>query len=683
MNTQEPQQALLNALQQEITRHNIAYFHDAAPLISDAEYDNLVAQYQKLAKSYPHLITKDSPLNTVGASARADLGQITHTKAMLSLANAFSALDVADFLHRVAKKLNSKYKLIAEAKIDGVSFSATYIDGVFCYGASRGDGMVGEDITENLKTVKNFPLTINNAPNLLEIRGEVYINHEDFAQLNTERTLENLPLFANPRNAASGSLRQLDAKITAKRNLRYFAYSALNPEALGVNCQSDLLEKLQTLGFCINDDYHLGDNLESLLAFYDDLYQRRANLNYDIDGVVYKVNDFMQQELLGSIQRAPRWAIAHKFPAQQAKTVIEDIIIQVGRTGVLTPVAELKPVNVGGVMVSRATLHNQDEIKRKDIRINDWVIVQRAGDVIPQIVSVDLALRPDDAVSYVFPKHCPSCFSVVVRESSEAAARCVNGLFCGAQIQERIKHFTSRSAFNIKGLGDAQVEFLLKTSLIKTPLDIFFLKAQDATSLTPLKNMPGWGEKSVQNLFAAIEKAKEIELGKFIYSLGIRHVGLETAKLLAKHYLSLNNWQLQMRAALSDEHVRSQLRLIDGIGQKLCASLMEFFSLAHNIELIENFSAILYIKAAELKEKTSSIISNKNIVFTGTFNNYAREELKKMAENSGAKVTNSVTGNTSYLIVGENAGSKYQKAQQLNIEILTQEQFLEIISHDN
>jgi DNA ligase (NAD+) len=672
---------MLEKLKQEIAKHNLAYFHDDAPLISDAAYDDLVWQYHLLLKNSPQLAKKDSLL--IGAKPRQDLKQITHTKPMLSLANAFSAEDVADFLARIEKKLSDKFKIIAEAKIDGVSFSATYIDGVFCSGASRGDGAVGEDITANLQTVKNFPLQLANAPGFLEVRGEVYINHQDFLMLNQERSLAKLPVFANPRNAASGSLRQLDASITAKRNLRYFAYSAVDPLKLGVSSQDALLEKLQTLGFCINTHYHLGDNLSSILKFYDDLYQSRAQLTYDIDGVVYKINDFRQQELLGHIQRAPRWAIAHKFPAQQAKTIVKDITIQVGRTGVLTPVAELKSVNVGGVMVSRATLHNQDEIMRKDIRINDYVIVQRAGDVIPQIVSVDLARRPANASAYVFPDQCPSCFSIVVRESSEAAARCVNGLFCRAQIQERIKHFTSRSAFNIKGLGDAQIEFLLKIDLIKTPVDIFFLQEKNATSLTPLKNMPGWGEKSVQNLFAAIEQAKEIDLAKFIYSLGIRHVGLETAKLLANNYLSIENWQLQMQLALSDETAQNNLCLIEGIGQKLCQSLLEFFSLEHNIEIIENLSQLLYIKPVTLKENTTSIMQNKKIVFTGVFDNYTREELKKMAEHSGAKVTNSVTSNTNYLVAGENAGSKYQKAQQLNITILTQQQFLEIATDVN
>lgn len=520
------------ALAKEIAHHDRLYYQNDAPEISDAEYDILRKKLEKLEEKYPEFKTADSLTQKVGAAPSSKFDKVQHLAPMLSIANGFAREDVTDFIDRIRKFLgladDEKVEIFTEPKIDGLSFSARYVGGKLAAAATRGDGVTGEDITENIRTIKTLPVEIDFAGEV-EIRGEVYMTHADFASLNEREDGK----FANPRNAAAGSLRQLDANVTASRPLNYFAYNVV-PE-FGEATQVDTIKKLKKLGFQTNPLNKLCSNVDEIFANYEEIYAKRPTLPYDIDGMVYKVNRFDWQRRMGALARTPRWALAHKFPAQQAKTVLEDIIIQVGRTGALTPVAVLKPVTVGGVVVQRATLHNEDEIERKDIRIGDTVVLQRAGDVIPQIVEVDLAQRAASARKYKFPSTCPVCGSDAVREEDEAARRCVGGLICEAQVVERLKHFVSRQAFDIEGLGEQNIINFWNDGLIKTPADIFRLKREQ------LLNREKWGEKSADNLIAAVNERKNISLERFIYALGIRHVGLETAKLLAKNYKSFAN----------------------------------------------------------------------------------------------------------------------------------------------
>jgi DNA ligase (NAD+) len=668
------------ALACEIAEHNISYYHHSAPTISDEQYDLLVRKHGEIQAQYPQFKNIKNASLKVGSTPQEGFAKIIHSKPMLSLANGFDQKDISDFMTRVRKKLLTQYEIIAEPKIDGVSFAITYEDGRLLYGASRGDGEVGEDITANIKVIENIPHFIENAPKTLEIRGEIYIDRDDFFTLNQMRIAEKLPIFANPRNAASGALRQLDANVTATRKLRYFAYSMMEPEAFNLVNQSQVLNKLSELGFLVNHDYRICSNINQIMEFYDYLYENRPKLSYDIDGVVYKVNQFSFQERLGFVARSPRWAIAHKFPAQRAKTILKDIVIQVGRTGALTPVAELEPINIGGVVVSRASLHNKDEIERKDIRIGDTVIIQRAGDVIPQIVSVDLNLRPEDSSKYLYPTHCPSCGGEAIKKDDEASTRCINGLACPAQSHERLKHFTSRAAFDIDGLGDRQVEFLMEIGLVKNPVDIFLLEENDKNNLTRLSKMPGWGDKSVDNLFNAIERAKSITLDKFIYSLGIRYVGEETAKLLANFYQTIENWKICMIGAISNHGLKCQLLAIDGVGTKVCESILEFFELRYNVEIIDKLSSLIKIKNL-VNKNLSSNITGKIVVFTGILENLTRDEAKEQARSLGAKVGSSISSKTDYLVVGLDAGSKYQKALELGITILNEQEWIRLIGN--
>jgi DNA ligase (NAD+) len=666
----------LEYLATEINRHNILYHQHNAPEISDAEYDALIKKNNEIEAKFPRLTRADSPSHYVGSAPLDAFAKIIHSKPMLSLANAFDTADVEDFINRIKKKIFIEFSIVAEPKIDGVSFSARYENGHLIYAATRGDGLIGEDVTANVKTIKSLPKFIINAPAILEIRGEIYFEHADFFALNEMRAQDQLPLFANPRNAASGSLRQLDSKITAKRKLKYFAYALGEVSEEIADNQYELLKKLKDFGFVINDQIKLCNDLNELNDYYQQLYNSRPNLGYDIDGVVYKVNSFNMQETLGFIARSPRWAIAHKFPAEQARTIIDEITVQVGRVGSLTPVAELKPINVGGVMVSRATLHNKDEIERKDIRVGDTVIIQRAGDVIPQIVEVDKAQRSINSKAFEFPTNCPSCGGVVVKE--EAISCCINGLTCPAQSFERIRHFVSRKAFNIDGLGEKQVEFLMQKKLINSPLDVFNLEQNDKKSLTPLKRFSGWGEKSANNLFAAISNAKSISLEKFIYSLGIRYIGEETAKLLANFYGNFDNFKRSM-ATLENVEVKEELNSIHGIGIKVVTSLTEFFMEPINIDLIDQLNQILNIGICA-KKNIISKISGKNLVFTGSLTNIGRDVAKLKAESLGAKVTSSVTSKTDYVIAGEDAGSKLKKAKELGIKILNEQQWIDLIN---
>lgn len=668
--------ALMKKLKKEIEHHNNLYYNKNEPEISDKEYDDLFKEFQNLEQNFPYLILPDSPTAKVGAPIESNLGKITHSKPMLSLNNGFNSEDIDEFIKRIMRflMLDTIPVFFCEPKIDGLSFSARFENGKLIYAATRGDGIVGEDITENIKHVINFPTELKNAPKILEVRGEVYMNHQEFFKLNDERAAKEQLLFANPRNAAAGSLRQLDPTITASRKLNYFVYSLgeVSNDFLA-KTQQNTLDSLKTLGFCVNDLSKSSHNLNEILEFYQNMENIRSHLPYDIDGVVYKVNDFILQDRLGFIARSPRWALAHKFKAEQAKTTILNIIIQVGRTGALTPVAELEAVNVGGVMVTRATLHNKDEIERKDIRINDRVIVQRAGDVIPQIVSVDLNERKNDSQIFEFPNICPSCGSHAIRDEDEAVTRCSGGLICPEQKIERLVHFVSKSAFDIDGLGDKQVRFLVEKNYITQPYDIFNLQKKDAETITSLKNVPNWGEKSVNNLFKAIEQARNITLDRFIYALGIRHIGANNAKLLAFNYNSYPNLLEQM----TKDSALTSLLEIDGIGTKVANSLIEFFKEDHNLKMLELLVAELNIIDV-YPVLSESLVAGKTLVFTGSLKTITRSEAKARAESLGAKVASSVSAKTDMVIAGEDAGSKLANATKLGVKVINEQEWLEL-----
>lgn len=667
----------LARLDKLIKFHNKQYFENNNPLITDSEYDKLFLRHLKIEKLFPQLVEANSPTQIISHSI-SKFGKITHKKPMLSLSNAFNREDLEDFVQKLQRFLGVNYFLefCCETKIDGLSFSARFENGILIYAATRGDGFTGEDITENIKQVKNFPTKIN-IDGVIEVRGEVYMTHEDFYQLNLREASLGKDEFANPRNAAAGSLRQLDSNITATRNLHYFVY-AIGEADLNLSKQKELLDFLSSIGFKVNHQNKICGSIEEVMEFYYEMEKNRSSLDFDIDGLVYKVNDLKLQDRLGFVGRNPRWAIAHKFPAEQAITTLLNINIQVGRTGALTPVAELEPVNIGGVLVSRASLHNQDEIERKDIRIGDKVVIQRAGDVIPQVVSVRADLRPDGLEKFIFPSTCPSCGDNVVREGDEAVIRCLNAFLCNAQKLEHLSHFVSKEAFSIEGLGEKQLEFLLKEKYISSPADIFKLNSHS----DKLKLCDGFGEKSISNLLASINKAKDISLARFIYSLGIRSVGVVTAKLLAKNYISLSNWYNSMNRLANGLEDQEYLKNIDGIGDKTIIMICDFFSNDHNIEMINDLKELVNIEDyIELETKTE--LMGKNIIFTGSLKQMTRSEAKSVAERLGMKVLSSISKNTDYVIVGEDAGSKLQKAQELNLNILSEEEWLEMVKKYN
>lgn len=683
--TIEQASAELKRLAAEIKKHDELYYQQDAPKISDAEYDALRQRNEAIERLFPDLVRADSPSKTVGAKPLEKFGKVVHKIPMLSLGNAFTREDIEDFFTRIRRFLNlpenEKIEVMCEPKIDGLSFSARFEKGKFAQGATRGDGATGEDITQNLAVVNDFPPHLKgDFPDVLEVRGEVYMSHSDFAALNKKREEEGEEVFANPRNAAAGSLRQLDSNITKSRNLKYFIYGWGEVSGELGNTQNDYINKIRKFGFSVNENNHIASSVEEVMEFYDSIYEKRPKLNYDIDGLVYKINRLDWQGRLGFVARAPRWAIAHKFPAEQAKTVIENIEVQVGRTGALTPVARLKPVTVGGVVVSNATLHNKDEIERKDIRIGDTVTIQRAGDVIPQVVAVDKDLRAKNSEPYKFPDSCPVCGSVAYAEEDEAVIRCTGGLICSAQAMERLKHFVSRDAFDIEGLGKKQVENFWEAGLIKTPVDIFTLEERDRNSAKPIREWEGWGDKSAENLFKAINERRKISLERFIYALGIRHIGQGTAKLLAQNYISFENWQKSMQAATEkDSSAYNDLMNIDGIGEKVAEAIIEFFVELHNTELLHSLANELEISDAE-KINSDSPIAGKTVVFTGSLIKMTRGEAKARAEGLGAKVAGSVSAKTDYVIAGEEAGSKLKKAEELGVKILSEDEWLELIN---
>lgn len=689
-------------LKAEIARHDEAYHTLDAPLISDATYDELRKKLEKYRNEFPQFFAEKK--EKVGGKTLETFSKIRHSKPMLSLANAFSAADIQDFVERVNRFLGLDKKeempdlfsvnniaqldLFCEVKIDGLSFSARYENGKLVQAATRGDGEEGEDVTKNAKTLQNFPQQLSGeVPQILEIRGEIYMSKKDFAELNLRQEEQGGKIFANPRNAAAGSLRQLDPAITASRNLNYFAYS-LGEVSADFKCasQNELHQKLHALGFRIEPHSKLCHNIDEVLEFYQKIADSRYQLDYDIDGMVYKVDSFVLQERLGFVARSPRWAIAHKFAAEKAKTEIENIIIQIGRTGALTPVAVLKPVNIGGVVVSRATLHNQDEIARKDIRVNDVVLIQRAGDVIPQVLEVDLSKRPQNSEKFSFPPTCPVCGSAIVKVEDDVVLRCLGGLSCEAQLKETLKHFVSKDAFDIIGLGKKQIENFFAEGRVRSFADIFRLQENEKNSPIPLQEKLGWGAKSIENLFIAINAKRQIALEKFIYAIGIRHVGETTAKLLAQHFISYRNFREKIlalanidRSAIAENHDYQDFVAIDGIGEKMAQAILDYFCDPRNLKMLFDLESELEIQDAAVKNSDSKF-SGKSIIFTGTLEKMTRAEAKKNAEDLGMKVVGSVSAKTDFVVVGSDAGSKLKKAQELSLNILNEEQWLELIS---
>jgi DNA ligase (NAD+) len=658
--------------------HDRAYYQDDAPSISDADYDRLRLRLLELESQYPTLAKANSPSKKVGAAPLEKFGKVAHAVPMLSLANAFADEDVHEFLARVRRFLNladnAPVAVTAEPKIDGLSLSLRYEGRKLVQAATRGDGAEGENVTANVFYVKDIPQTLNtSAPDLFEVRGEIYMSSNDFAALNEKQIQLGEKLFANPRNAAAGSLRQLDASVTATRPLKFFAYAWGEAPQLPAATQFDVVQAFGRWGLPINPHMVLCHSTEELLVHYRRIEAQRATLGYDIDGVVYKVNDLDLQARLGFVSRSPRWAIAHKFSAEQATTILEAIDIQVGRTGALTPVARLKPVTVGGVVVSNATLHNEDEIARKDLRIGDTVILQRAGDVIPQIVSV--TQRGPNSAPYEFPKICPACGSHAEREEkasgkSDVVRRCTGGLICPAQRVERLKHFASRNAFDIEGLGDKIVEEFYADGLIMSPQDIFTLEARDGRSVKKLRDREGWGESSVANLFAAITARRTIALDRFIFALGIRHVGETTARVLARTYGSATALRDQMkRAGPEESEARTELTAIDGIGDVVAEALIQFFDEPHNVEIFDSLLKEVEPQALAAVA-ASSPVSGKTVVFTGALERMTREEAKAMAERLGAKVAGSVSKKTDLLVAGPGAGSKLKDAEKFGVEVI-------------
>lgn len=672
--TEQEAAAELEQLAAEIARHDRAYYQHDAPEITDAEYDELRRRNAAIEAHFPELIRPDSPSQRVGGAPEAGFAKLRHRVPMLSLGNAFDQSEFTRFIDAARRFLGLKpdapLALVGEPKIDGLSINLTYEHGRFVHGATRGDGSIGEDVTANLRTMDEVPAKLRGKPPaFIEIRGEVFMTKSDFLALNEAQAKAGQRVFANPRNAAAGSLRQLDAKITAGRRLSLFAYAQGESSEPVAETHWQYLERLREWGFNVNPlSRRLATDAEAA-PFYAAIASERASLAYDIDGVVYKLDDLRLQDRLGFRGREPRWAIAWKFPAEQAVTRLNDIRIQVGRTGALTPVAELEPVNVGGVLVQRATLHNEDEIARKDIRVGDTVVLQRAGDVIPQILSVVTEKRPKNAPPYVFPDHCPACGSAATRLPGEAVRRCTGGLICPAQRLERLIHLVSRAAFDIDGLGEKTILEFYEEGWLHEPADVFKLPAREAE----IAKREGWGAQSARNLARAIEARRTIPLDRFIYALGIRRIGAANAKLLARHYGSFDNWRaamLEAREATAD--ARHELESIVGIGPTIAQELVEFFAEDRNISALNNLARQLTIEAAQQAEAASSELAGKTMVFTGSLETMSRPEAKARAEALGAKVTDTVSKKTDFVVLGADPGSKARRAAELGVRTITE-----------
>jgi len=705
--TEEQAKAELQRLADEIAHHDALYHGKDKPEISDADYDALKRRNDAIEAQFPQLVRTDSPSQRVGAAPAGIFAQVVHARPMLSLDNTFSDEDVQDFVSSVYRFLgqmpDNSIAFTAEPKIDGLSMSLRYENRKLVTAATRGDGTTGENVTANILTIKEIPTELPaDAPDIVEVRGEVYMAKSDFLALNAQMEVEGKQTYVNPRNTASGSLRQLDPKVTANRKLRFFAYAWGEMSQMPAETQWDMVQVFGRWGFPINPLTRRLSSVADIIAHYSDIGLQRPDLDYDIDGVVYKVDRLDLQARLGFRSRSPRWATAHKFPAEQAFTTVEAIDIQVGRTGALTPVARLTPITVGGVVVTNATLHNEDYIKgignsgdrirpeEHDIRIGDTVIVQRAGDVIPQVLDVVLEKREAGHTPYVFPKTCPVCGSHAVREKNEktgkldSVTRCTGGFVCRAQAVEHIKHFVSRNAFDIEGLGTKQVDFFFESDdpalMIRTAPDIFTLKARQDQSLTKLENIEGFGRVSVRKLFEAIDARREIALNRFIFALGIRHVGETTAKLLARSYGSYAAFAEAMQAAgpkFGDAW--NELNSIDGIGEVVAASIVEFFKEPRNLEVVQRLLSEVTPLDAEAAVVSDSPVSGKTVVFTGSLERFTRDEAKARAEGLGAKVAGSVSKKTDYVVAGPGAGSKLDKARELGVAVMTEDEWLVLI----
>jgi DNA ligase (NAD+) len=675
-------------LETELRKHDEAYYQRDAPTVSDAEYDGLRRRYEAVEKRFPDLRTLESLSRKVGAAPARGFAKVRHAVPMLSLQNAFSEEDVADFVGRIRRFLNLKEDealiFTAEPKIDGLSMSLRYEDGALVRAATRGDGEEGEDVTANIKTLKEVPhqLKGKTPPAVCEIRGEVYMTKGEFLELNKRQAAADEQVFANPRNSAAGSLRQKDAAITASRSLHFFAYAWGQMSEMAADTQSGMLKWMGASGFKTNSLWKLCKSADELLAFHRDIELKRATLDYDIDGVVYKVDRLDWQSRLGFVSRSPRWAIAHKFAAEKAMTVVRDIEIQVGRTGALTPVAKLEPVSVGGVVVQNATLHNEEEIARLDVRIGDTVTIQRAGDVIPQVLGV-VAERPRGPKPYHFPKKCPCPLKTdVVREAiaggeEGARSRCTGEFACPYQKIEHLRHFVSRRAFDIEGLGEKQIQLFFERGWVKEPAEIFTLEARNAK--LKLQEVEGFGEVSVRNLFGAIEARRAISLERFIYALGMRHVGDTTARVLARGY---GSWKAFHDAALklveADQETREEMDNLDQIGDTVIDSLAAYFGEEHNRDVVERLTKQVRILDAE-RPRGDSVVAGKTVVFTGSLEKMTRDEAKAMAERLGAKTAGSVSKKTDYVVAGPGAGSKLKDATKLGVAVLTEDQWFELI----
>ena len=696
--TEAEARAELARLAAAIARANRAYHTLDAPEMTDADYDALKRRNGAIEAGFPALKRADSPSDQVGAGLAEGFAKVRHAVPMLSLENAFAPEDVADFDDRVRKFLgltpDAPLIFTAEPKIDGLSLNLRYEGGRLVQAATRGDGEVGENVTENARTIADIPRLVATAPDVLEVRGEVYMSHADFAALNARQTAAGEKTFANPRNAAAGSLRQLDAAITRARPLRFFAYAWGELSAALAETQMGAIERFAAMGFPTNPLTRLCDGPEALMAMYREIEAKRATLGYDIDGVVYKVNDLALQRRLGFRSTTPRWAIAHKFPAELAWTRLEAIDIQVGRTGALSPVARLLPVTVGGVVVSNATLHNEDYIAGrdakgnairggKDIRVGDWVQVYRAGDVIPKVADVDVSRRSPDAQAFEFPHVCPECGSAAIREEGDAVRRCTGGRACPAQAVERLKHFVSRAAFDIEGLGAKQVEAFFADPMlpIREPADIFTLAARDAANpLQKLRNRDGWGERSAANLFAAIETRRGIPLNRLIFALGIRHVGEAAAGLLATHYGTWAAFEAAMTAAEPGAGPEwDELLAIDGVGAVLATSVITAFHQASERASIDRLIAHLTVQDVARRGPVESPVAGKTVVFTGALERMTRAEAKARAEALGAKVAGSVSAKTDLVVAGPGAGSKAKAAAALGVQVIDEDAWLALI----
>ena len=660
----------LKNLKKIIQEHDHAYYLLDDPLISDHEYDSLFQELKKIESENPHLITPDSPTQRVGGRPLDEFKQITHKKPMLSLGNAFGNDELNAFYKRVTETLDiTDIEFSAELKFDGLAISLFYEEGVLKYAATRGDGLVGEDVTHNIKTMKVIPLRLrsDNPPKILELRGEVLMNKEDFLELNEQQKKQDLKVFANPRNAAAGSLRQLDPAVTAKRKLQFFAYGLGEVDtSVHFDYHSQMIDFIESLGVPVSKYSEIVQNNIEMEAYFQKILGQRNALPFDIDGIVFKVNSIKSQNNLGFVSKAPRWAIAYKFPAEEAETIVNDITVQVGRTGAITPVARLKPVFVSGVTVTNATLHNEDEMNRKDIRSGDSVMVRRAGDVVPEVVRVILEKRPNHAIKFTMPKQCPICGSDIERIDGEAAQRCTGQYKCNAQIKQGISHFISRKAMNIDGLGEKIVDQLFEQGMLKNIADIYKL------DFAVIENMDRFGKKSVENLKESIEISKKTTLGKFIYALGIRNVGEATSKELAAHFRSLDN--------LFNATVEDYL-MVNDIGPVVAESLVKYFHNANNQQIINSIIAS-GISWPTLKEinAINSKLNNQTFVVTGTLNSFSRDEIKDLIEANGGKVSGSVSKKTSYVIVGDNPGSKADKASELGVPIITEINLMEMLN---